>query len=279
MMTRKKSHISFTKMQGAGNDFVVLNNLEDNYSRQELIELTPKLCDRKFGIGADGLLALFPPEAEKDDYIMFYRNADGSDAGMCGNGARCLARFAHTFGFDEQQKFSVHNARYKAEIIDKQSVRIHFPGETSIRQISLDDQAILKLHTGTEHIVIVVEQQALEQEEKLRQKGQSLRYHDSFKPKGTNVNFICGLDNDSLQLQTYERGVEDLTLACGTGAIASALAWHYLQEALPAARPFNVRTKGGRLQVFFSFDKQHRCYTDIKLEGPVETVFDGQFLI
>src|SRR5699024_10009618 len=185
----------------------------------------------------------------------------------------------HTFGFDEQQRFSVHDARYKAEITDSQSVRIHFPGETSIRQINLDDQAILKMHTGTEHIVIVVEENVLGQEEELRQRGRSLRYHDAFKPKRTNVNFICGLDNTSLRLQTYERGVEDLTLACGTGAIASALAWHYLQEGLPVARSFNVRTKGGRLQVFFTYDKQHRRYTDIKLEGPVETVFDGQFLI
>src|SRR5699024_9939566 len=156
MRSPKKSHISFTKMQGAGNDFVVLNNLDRKFTRQELIELTPRLCDRKFGIGSDGLLALFPPEDEKDDYTMFYRNPDGSDAGMCGNGARCLALFAHTFGFDERQTFSVHDARYKAEITDSQSVRIHFPGETSIRQINLDDQAILKMHTGTEHIVIVV---------------------------------------------------------------------------------------------------------------------------
>src|SRR5699024_7740116 len=153
MMTRKKNRISFTKMQGAGNDFVVLNNLEGHYSRQELIELTPKLCDRRFGIGADGLLALFPPEDKKDDYIMFYRNADGSDAGMCGNGARCLALFAHGLGFDSVHSFRIHERLYQARVEAPETVRISFPVKTTVTESRVDDKKIWQLHTGTEHIV------------------------------------------------------------------------------------------------------------------------------
>lgn len=264
-------------MQGAGNDFVVINNIDHQFDPEKLIALTPELCHRKFGIGADGLLALFPPGDERDDYRMFYRNADGSDAGMCGNGARCLALFAHHFGFGKRQTFSVHDKHYEAHIADASTVRITFPIETTAGKIDLDGQTILNIYTGTEHIVTAAEQQALEREDLLRKKGSRLRHHQAFQPKGTNVNFICGIDNSSLNLQTYERGVEDLTLACGTGAVAAALAWHHLQENLPATRPFEVHTGGGTLQVYFSFDEQTQRYSNLELEGPAHVVFEGTY--
>ena len=278
MMTQSHQHISFTKMQGAGNDFVVIDNLDQQFSEDELIEITPALCNRKFGIGSDGLLAIFPPESDDTDYKMFYRNPDGSDAGMCGNGARCLASFAHSLGFDKEHSFEVNSLPYKAIVSAANQVRISFPVESSVKRQQVDDRNILQLHTGTEHIVTPVEQQQLTQESFLRKVGKELRYHTEFAPKGTNVNFIYGADNSTVHLQTYERGVEDLTLACGTGALASALAWHYLKENPQANQPFEIITEGGTLWVYFSFDPQTNTYSNLKLEGPAHVVYEGTYL-
>lgn len=277
MMKKTKQHISFTKMQGAGNDFVVINNLDRKFSENELIEITPQLCHRKFGIGSDGLLALFPSTDGDTDYTMFYRNPDGSDAGMCGNGARCLAYFAHNLGFDKEHSFKVNGARYQAKIRSSHQVQISFPIESSIHELQVEGRNLLQLHTGTEHLVTAVEEEELSRENVLRQLGKKLRHHNKFTPKGTNVNFICGVDNDTVRLQTYERGVEDLTLACGTGAIASALAWHHLQQAASTDQPFTVVTEGGKLLVYFSFDQEKDVYSNLKLEGPAHVVYEGTY--
>lgn len=278
-MTEENQHIPFTKMEGAGNDFVVLDNREGTFSKDELIELAPEICDRKFGVGSDGILVLFPAEREDVDYTMFYRNPDGSDAGMCGNGARCIARFAHSLGFNSNHRFNVHNQVYKAEVEDAESVRISFPMEASAKEILIDGKQLYQIHTGTEHIVLDTDEETLDKEDYLKDEGRGLRYHDQFKPEGTNVNFICGIDNTTLKLQTYERGVEDLTLACGTGAIASALVWHHLQETKTATNKFNVQTSGGSLNVYFSFDSTSQTYSNIKLEGPGHFVFKGEYLL
>ncbi|MCW9706662.1 diaminopimelate epimerase [Fodinibius salsisoli] len=272
-----KTNIPFTKMQGAGNDFVVIDNRKGHFSKQELIAKTPNLCDRRFGIGADGLLVLLPAEHNQADYTMFYRNADGSDAGMCGNGARCLSLFAHEAGFPREHIFNVHDVLYEASIQDKNSVQISFPVKTSIEEVTIEGQQILVLHTGTEHIVLQSDAEHLEKEDRLCEQGSELRYHSHFEPKGTNVNFINGKDETTVQLQTYERGVEDLTLACGTGAIASALAWHYWQNEMDTDYSFDVLTKGGKLQVDFSFDPQTKTYSNLKLEGPAHFVFKGSY--
>ena len=276
-MKEPTQHISFTKMQGAGNDFVVINNLDRQFSEDELIEITPELCNRKFGIGSDGLLAIFPTENNDTDYKMFYRNPDGSDAGMCGNGARCLAFFAHSLGFGKEHSFEVNSLCYEAMVSAPNQVQISFPVESSVKERQVNGRDILQLHTGTEHIVTPVEQQQLTQKDVLRKAGNELRYHTEFEPSGTNVNFIYGADNATVHLQTYERGVEDLTLACGTGAIASALAWHHLQEGVPANQPFTVITEGGTLRVYFSFDPQTTTYSNLKLEGPAHVVFKGTY--
>lgn len=272
--------LTFTKMQGAGNDFVVINNLDRSFAKEELIRLAPELCNRKFGIGSDGLLALFPSEHDGASYTMFYRNPDGSDAGMCGNGARCLALFARSLGFDKKHSFSVHDKLYEARIIQSNTVRISFPSDTAVAEVQIDGNKIWKLHTGTEHIVIPVERDILQQKEKLRREGEALRYHSAFQPKGTNVNFIHGSGNNKVQLQTYERGVENLTLACGTGAIASALAWHHLKSrSADAGQPFQVITEGGNLQVYFTFDPEMQTYSNLKLEGPAHFVFEGTYFL
>lgn len=278
-MTEDRPHIAFTKMQATGNDFVVLDNRSLDLSKEEIVALTPEICDRNFGVGSDGILVLFPPEREEVDYTMFFRNPDGSDAGMCGNGARCMALFAHSLGFDERHRFNVHNKVYRAEIESPEKIRISFPMEASAKEITVDQRQCYAIHTGTEHLVTEVNASQLDDEERLRGEGALLRHHTLFQPKGTNANFICGTDASHLELQTYERGVEDLTLACGTGAIASALVWHHLQESPPEGPyKYSVETRGGTLSVYFSFNKNNHLYTNIKLEGPAHFVFKGEYL-
>lgn len=277
-MTDLNKDIPFTKMQGAGNDFVVLDNRMLKLSEQEIAELAPRICRRKYGVGSDGILALSPSRNSEADYTMVYRNPDGSKAGMCGNGARCIALFAHSLGFGTTHRFNVHEQVYRAEITGRNSVSVQFPMESGAAEHTVDGQKIYQIHTGTEHIVIPVEEDTLRQEERLRERGNRLRHHEFFEPKGTNVNFICGQEEESLKLQTYERGVEDLTLACGTGAIASALIWHHLQGQSASDRTFEVETRGGRLKVHFSFDPEAQTYGNIKLEGPAKFVFKGEFL-
>lgn len=277
-MDTPKRDIAFTKMQAAGNDFVVIDNRSKSFTKDEIISLAPNICDRKFGVGSDGILALFPPEYDKVDYTMFYRNPDGSNAGMCGNGARCIALFAYSIGFDKQHRFNVHDNVYEASIQDSDSVIISFPMEASVIEKDIDGETLYAIHTGTEHTVKEITEAKLQHEDELVTEGKKLRYHEHFEPKGTNVNFICGTDSTNLKLQTYERGVEDLTLACGTGAIASALVWHHLQDNNTSARKYSVETKGGTLSVHFSFDRKTNTYNNIKLEGPAHFVFKGTFL-
>lgn len=278
MNTAKQNHIRFTKMQGAGNDFVVIDNRSQELSKDDIINLAPKICDRRFGVGSDGILALLPPEIEGADYTMYYRNADGSDAGMCGNGARCIARFAHSLGFDAKHTFNVHEQVYEAGVQDETSVTVSFPMKASIQAKTVEGEDGYFSRPGTEHFVIPVEQNMLENEDQLIKKGRTIRHHPAFKPKGTNVNFIAGENTSTIKLQTYERGVEDLTLACGTGAIASALVWHHLKKGGPEKLIYNVHTKGGTLKVHFTFDESTTQYQHIKLEGPAHFVFEGTFL-
>jgi len=269
--------IKFYKMEGAGNDFVVIDNRELEFSLEEIIAFTPKLCDRKFGIGADGLIALENPQIDAVDYTMLYRNADGSDAGMCGNGSRCLALFAASHGFDTSQTFNVHDSIYKANVdIKAQTVSVSFPDVESPHNIELNGSDLVKIYTGTEHVVQFVTANQLEDEKVLVQDGASIRYNDLLNPPGTNVNFVCSKDEQLIELQTYERGVEGLTLACGTGAIASAIATHFVLKPQGNSFEYTIKVKGGTLRVPFTFDKETINYKNIKLIGPAAFVFEGK---
>lgn len=265
-------------MQTAGNDFVVIDNRKLRFSEDEIAELAPAICNRKFGVGSDGILALTAPQKRNANYTMIYRNPDGSSAGMCGNGGRCIASFAHSLGFEPTHQFNMHERVYRAEISDPENVCISFPMQAKIQEKSVDDLSLYQIHTGTEHIVLTANEGELADEKQLRKTGQKLRHHDEFAPKGTNVNFIYGLTSQKLKLQTFERGVEDLTLACGTGAIAGALAWHHRQQQFASSHIYNVETKGGTLKVHFVFDENRAVYSNIKLEGPARFVFEGKFL-
>lgn len=265
-------------MHGAGNDFVVIDNRKPILGREEIIERATALCDRRFGIGADGVLSLEQPDQPEGDYTMFYRNADGSDAGMCGNGARCLALFASRLGMGSSFTFDVHGVVYRAEVTGEQ-VTVSFPIEASVRPVKLEqDWKVYQTHTGTEHIVIPVSKRKLEDVEWLRETGALIREHELFNPPGTNVNFVSAMDSDSLRLQTYERGVEGLTLACGTGAIASAIVWHFLQQSPETRTSCTIHAPGGVLQVDFSHDSVEKMYSGITLTGPARITFEGTWI-
>ena len=263
-------------MHGAGNDFILFDNRSLKLSDEDLTQLAPAICNRKFGVGSDGIIALQFDESKKADLVMSYKNPDGSDAGMCGNGARCFAAYAVTLGSPNKFSFRVHDKIYEANV-DSDKVIVSFPLTTNVIEKNIANEAILEIYTNTEHIVCPVIVDELEHTDLLIKKGHFLRNHEEFYPKGTNVNFISGIESAQLCLQTYERGVENLTLACGTGAIASAIGWHFLQDEKSGNFQYEVKVKGGTLYVHFSFDKKKATYNNIKLEGPVSFVFTGEY--
>lgn len=270
-------HIEFYKMEGAGNDFVVFDNRLYHLPLEKIISLTPVLCNRRFGIGADGLLVLQNSDIPNVDYTMIYRNADGSDAGMCGNGSRCLALFAKEYGFSNNQVFNVHDSIYQATVHDgTYQVSIRFPDVRLPKKIGIDKTSLIQVYPGTEHVVVFESEDQLTDEEYLVAKGREIRNHELLSPKGSNVNFVFSMAEYTLDLQTYERGVEDLTLACGTGSIASAIAHHFSTQAHKSGDfCYKIHVKGGLLQVSFDFNTDKNLYTNIELKGPATFVFKG----
>ncbi|TVQ11378.1 MAG: diaminopimelate epimerase [Balneolaceae bacterium] len=270
-MTSQRIH--FTKMHGAGNDFIVIDNRKNLTDPDFFAKQIPLLCHRRYGIGADGVLLL---EAETGaSYRMVYKNADGSDAGMCGNGGRCIALFATTLGFSCGHTFTVGNSVYRA-VVESHTVALHFPVESIVRSVDWPtDQKIYQVHTGTEHIVLEAGSDLLESDAELVIRGQKLRHARAFSPAGTNVNFMTIKGDKRIRLRTYERGVENLTLACGTGSIASALTAHSLSGGSPDQAQYTVECDGGELEIGFNYDRESRIYSQITLKGPAKIVFEG----
>ena len=214
------------------------------------------------------------------DYTMFYRNADGSDAGMCGNGARCLALYASDLGLGNDLTFDVHGQVYQAAVNPETgTATITFPMKVRGKEIPIDGENLLQVHAGTEHVVKQITEDEINDKETLIMKGKKLRHHPELDPPGTNVNFIHGSGKNEIMLQTYERGVENLTLACGTGAIASALAWHHLQSMSREQNHTEIITKGGNLQVDYHFNENEKSYHNIRLTGEAQFVFNGNYTV
>ncbi|MEX2585345.1 MAG: diaminopimelate epimerase [Balneolaceae bacterium] len=269
--------LRFIKMQATGNDFVLIDNRHGHIRPDELADTARRLSHRKYGIGSDGLI-LLEKEPKGDGIIMHYKNPDGSDAGMCGNGARCFVRFARMLGYPDPTPFRVHDKYYIGQS-NRDNVSIKFPLETTVKPLTVDGEDLLQVYTNTEHVVCEAGTPELRDEAALIQRGRALRLHRDFAPKGTNVNFMKGQSPDRVELQTYERGVENLTLACGTGAIATALAWHNRRNGPGGSQQTTVSTKGGDLSVTFDYDSKTGKYRNIRLEGPAERVFDGTFYL
>lgn len=263
---------SFTKMNGAGNDFVLLDN-RDGSLALEAAQIA-RVCDRHRGVGADGLLAV-EPAANGADFRMRYYNADGGEAEMCGNGARCFARFAQRL-LPEPRKtvsFETPAGVIRAECLGER-VRLTMSDPHSHRPPqSLDvNSRPLEVHflnTGVPHVVVFVED--LESANVLGD-GRAIRLHAAFAPKGTNANFAQPLERSLIALRTYERGVEGETLACGTGVCAAALL-HHLRSGDPS--PVRVRVRGGET-LDVGFERAGTTFQNVTLTGPADFVFDGQ---
>jgi diaminopimelate epimerase len=255
--------IAFTKYQGTGNDFVILDNRENLYS-----SLTTKqvrfLCDRRFGIGADGLMLLNNKPGY--DFEMIYYNADGNEGSMCGNGGRCLVQFAHDNGIAKTKYyFSAVDGDHHAEIEAMGIVRLKMK-DVKWTEIYLTHSI---LNTGSPHYVKPsVDINSIN----IVEAGRAIRYSPEFAKEGINVNFVEIDDPDSIYMRTYERGVEGETLSCGTGVTASALIFAHNDNGFNRVK---VRTPGGHLIVEFEKISDHH-FEDIWLCGPAAFVFKGE---
>jgi diaminopimelate epimerase len=257
-------NIVFNKYQGAGNDFIIIDNRTDifNPSANELIN---KLCNRRFGIGADGLILISKHKAA--DFEMKYFNSDGKIASMCGNGGRCVAHFARKWDIaGTKQKFMAFDGIHEAEV-ENNSVRLQM-GNVSNYELLGGNYFI---NTGSPHYVVFTGDV---DSVNVFEEGKKLRWSPMFAPGGTNVNFVEIVD-DGLYVRTFERGVEDETLACGTGVTASAIA--SVLEGHFDTNSVSVRTKGGNLRVDFEINEGK--VSNIWLTGPATFVYEGNINI
>jgi diaminopimelate epimerase len=268
--------LTFTKMNGAGNDFILLDNRAGQLNLPR--ETIARLCDRHRGIGADGLLAveLSPGGA---DFRMRYYNSDGGEAEMCGNGARCFARYAARLLEipPTSVSFETPAGIIRAALLAGGQVELAMSEPKDYREpvflpVAGEELEVHFLNTGVPHAVVFVAD--LDRVE-VTTLGAGLRYHEAFAPRGTNVNFVQILAEGELAIRTYERGVEGETLACGTGVVASALLYH-LREDTPANLPIGVRVRGGdRLEVSFT-PLAPGQFAHVRLRGPADFVFEGK---
>lgn len=257
-----QKEIHFYKYHGAGNDFVMIDNRGGNQSltREEIFSL----CHRRFGIGADGLIFIEPDE--KHDFKMKYYNADGNESTMCGNGGRCIVAFARDLGMIEKScTFDAIDGLHEAQI-DGEIVNLKMKDVTAIEH--LDNGYFID--TGSPHHI-----EYHENIEKLNvyELGKKIRHSQCYEPAGTNVNFVQKIKDDELFVRTFERGVEDETLACGTGATAAAIAL-MLEKDISNVK---VKVMGGDLEV--SAKKEQNNFVDIWLKGPAVQVFKGKIRI
>ena len=257
--------INFTKMVGAGNDFVLVDNKLKDYARLARI-----LCQRRTGIGADGLLVL--EKSRKADFRMRIFNADGTEAEMCGNGLRCAALFASKG--KKNLKIETMAGIYEANIAGRNRVNIKMEEPKGLKLnipivISGRKIKVNYVDTGVPHVVIFVQGLGKIDIDSI---GRSIRYHKRFKPRGTNADFVEIVDDKNIKMRTYERGVEGETLACGTGAVASAIVKQ--QETRGKGQGINVHTKGGILKVYFK--KLDNKIKEVHLEGEARIVYKGE---
>lgn len=255
------SKIQFYKYQGTGNDFVIIDNRKLLFKNNT--KLVKTLCDRKYGIGADGLICL--ENSESQDFKMVYYNADGRESSMCGNGGRCIVAFANFLGLiNVQTKFEAIDGIHEAQITAEGQVELKM---TDVHEINKMNDDIV-LDTGSPHYVSFVDNV---ENIDVTKSGSAIRNSNTYKTNGINVNF-AHLDKDVLNIRTYERGVEDETLSCGTGVTAVALAADV--QNLITTDVVNIKTPGGHLKV--KFKKSTSGYQDIWLIGPAVMVFKGE---
>ncbi len=253
--------LQFFKYQGTGNDFVIIDNRQEIFPKNDT-KLITKLCDRRFGIGADGLILL---ENDKmSDFKMIYFNADGGESSMCGNGGRCLVAFANFLGIiDKETRFNAIDGLHEATI-EGDLVHLKMGNVDEIRE----KPAYSVLDTGSPHHVQIVE--GLDSFD-VKREGAKLRY-GLYGEAGKNINFVQPVADGSFKVRTYERGVEDETLSCGTGVTAVAIAMH--KTGKTDTNKIKINTPGGQLTV--GFEQHNGSYTDVYLSGPAKQVYKGE---
>jgi diaminopimelate epimerase len=258
--------IYFYKYQGTGNDFILLDNRENIYSDLTGADIS-YLCDRHFGIGADGLMLLSKQEGY--DFKMVYYNSDGNESTMCGNGGRCITAFAHNLGLIESEaKFIAIDGAHESFIFEDGQVKLKMNDVVGVKVY----ETYIQLNTGSPHYVYFTEDI---HDFDMKKEGALIRYSPTYKDEGINVNFVEEIDNKTLFVRTYERGVEDETLSCGTGVTASAIAF---VKSMPGKHTINIQTLGGDLTVECNnIDGQH--INDIWLSGQANFVFEGDIEI
>ncbi|MCS7284754.1 MAG: diaminopimelate epimerase [Hydrogenobacter thermophilus] len=268
----------FVKLHGSGNDFVVFDNREGEVYQLikginiSLKDFVIKVCAPHTGVGADGVILIEHPDDPQNDFKWQFFNSDGSVAGMCGNGSRCAVRFAYENGIaGEYVRFETLVGVIQAQVLEEgKRVKVLLTEPHSYRemQIKVNGAEISGsfINTGVPHFVVLVDD--LENFDVFTY-GRAIRFHEAFSPSGTNVNFVKVLSDGSISVRTYERGVENETLACGTGATASAIVAY--QKGLVKKKPVEVKTRGGEM-LRIDFDHELK---KVFLEGSVYKVFDG----
>ena len=260
--TKHIMEINFDKYEGTGNDFVMIDNRNDFFPKND-VNLIAHLCDRRFGIGADGLILL--ENDSESDFKMVYYNSDGNQSTMCGNGGRCLVAFAKKLQIIENStSFMAVDGIHHATISGDNSVSLQMKDVDFVNSQS----NYTFLDTGSpHHIEMVSSISSLD----VKSQGAAIRYSDLYGSAGANVNFVEQISEDTFSIRTYERGVEDETLSCGTGATAAAIAMNYIGKTNLNSIKINVQ--GGKLEV--SFDKKDSHFFNVFLKGPASFVFQG----
>ena len=270
--------IPFTKMSGAGNDFIVVDNRNAIISKPS--EFSQAVCNRRLGIGADGILLI--EKSDISDFTMKYYNADGSNAGMCGNGGRCIAKYAFDNKIVTHETFSFEGFGhiYSVSRIDPTTYALSMKNPICLilnQNIEFEGK-ILKgnyLNTGTDHSIIFLDDNpefgSLESVDVFAL-GRSIRYHPVYSPKGTNVNFVSCEGSNVIKIRTYERGVEDETLACGTGSVASAL---LSSLKYTMVSPVSVIVQSGET-LEISFERSETQFRNVILKGSATITFTGE---
>ena len=265
--------LEFVKMSGAGNDFVVADNRAGQFRADA--SAIARICDRRFGVGADGILLVEPSRTA--DFFMRYYNADGSEAEMCGNGARCIARYysERCSSGKRDLKFETRAGLIEAVVNgDRVRVTLSAPHDLRLGQKLALRSGVREYHfvnTGVPHAVFFTDHA---DREMVQEVGAEVRYHPEFAPRGTNVDWVQPLGGNAIRVRTYERGVEGETLACGTGVVAAAIVAHVVRSLTV---PVVVTVQSGRV-LEVDFQRIDERFHDVTLTGPAEYSFEGAWL-
>lgn len=279
MISENTERIHFFKMTGSGNDFILIDNRDQKLNAKESYDLVRLACRRKLSVGADGLI--FIENDPEVDFKWQFFNSDGSEAEMCGNGARCAARFAHLQGIVNKTHIAfrtlagviqaeITGVKVKIQVSPPQGLQMNFPLEVGGKAFDL-----CFINTGVPHVVCFVQDEKELEEVDVFRWGSALRYHQRFQPAGSNANFAIVRNEHRMSVRTYERGVEAETLACGTGSVASALV---AAASKKVTSPVEVKTRSGEILTIY-FDQETRNdtiqFTNVYLAGDAKVVYEA----